>query len=93
MDAKALIKEFINSEILNEQGNVCLDDTTRLLDSGVVDSLGIIKLLAFLEERFSIRLSEDELIPENFETVDSISLLVTKRPDSRKGSYGFLAES
>ena len=89
MDVEDLIKQFIMREMLNEEGNIPLENTTLLLDSGVVDSLGIMKLLAFLEETFSIRLGEDELIPENFESVDSISLLVTKRNVSGKDSYGF----
>ena len=79
MNIKDLIKQFIYTEILYGQENIRLEETTQLLDEGIIDSLGIMKLLAFLEETFSIRMSEDELIPENFESVGVISLLVEKK--------------
>ena len=82
MNIKNLIKQFIHTELLYEKENIRLDDTTQLLDTGILDSLGIIKLLAFLEETFSIRVSEGELIPENFESVYAISLLVEEKSKS-----------
>lgn len=82
MDVKNLVKQFICTEILYEQGDIRLEDTTPLLDEGIIDSLGIMKLLPYLEETFSIRVSEEELTPENFENVHAISLLVGKKTKS-----------
>ena len=79
MNIKDLIKQFIHTEIVYEQGNIRLEDTTQLLDEGIIDSLGIMKLLAFLEKTFSIRMNEDELIPENFGSIEIISFLVEKK--------------
>jgi len=82
MDVKNVIRQFIHTELLYEKENIRLDDTTQLLDTGILDSLGIMKLLPFLEETFSIRVNEEELIPENFECIDTISHLIVKKTKS-----------
>jgi acyl carrier protein len=79
MEIKDRIKQFIQTEIVVTQEREALDDSTPLIDSGIVDSLGIMKLLAFLEDTFSIRMTEDELIPENFESIHVISILIEKK--------------
>ncbi len=76
MDASNLIKQFIESELLYDKDSVNVGEKDSLIETGVIDSLGIVKLLAFLEETFSIRIPDDELIPENFETIEAISLLI-----------------
>ena len=49
-----------------------IDPDESLLSSGILDSLGLLRLVAFLEERFGVAVEGDEVIPENFETIDSI---------------------
>lgn len=49
------------------------DDSVSFLDTGIIDSTGILELITFLEEQFSIKVNDDELIPEN---LDSISKLI-----------------
>jgi acyl carrier protein len=56
-----------------------LDDNVPLLASGIVDSLGMLDLLSFLEESFAIRLSDDELIPENFATIGALVSFVEQK--------------
>jgi acyl carrier protein len=46
------------------------------LDSGIVDSLGILDLVAFLESELSLTISDDELLPENFRSIEGISRFV-----------------
>lgn len=50
-----------------------LDDSISFLDSGMIDSTGILELIGFLEENFPIKVADEELVPEN---LDSISNLV-----------------
>ena len=79
MDNKYQIKQFIQKEIINDPEDDSLEDATQLIENGIIDSLGIMKLLTFFEEFFLIKLNEDELIPENFETLTAITLLVNKK--------------
>lgn len=50
-----------------------------LLDKGLLDSMAIVKLIAFLEERFGVQLGDDEFDPDNFETLAAITKLVDSK--------------
>lgn len=56
-----------------------LDAETGLIATGIMDSLDIIALLEFLENRYAVKFSDDEMVPENFETIANISTLVEKK--------------
>ena len=49
-----------------------VDDETSLLDTGIVDSLGILDLVTFLEDTFSVKVDDEELNPENFESIAAL---------------------
>ena len=51
----------------------------NLLAQGVVDSLAIVKLMLFLEERFPIRISDEDVVPENFRDIESLSRFVQSK--------------
>jgi acyl carrier protein len=53
-----------------------MNDTSLLLQSGIVDSLGILELVAFIEQEFGITISDDELLPENFQTLEALTSFV-----------------
>ncbi|MGH8659085.1 MAG: acyl carrier protein [Gammaproteobacteria bacterium] len=79
MDAIAdKIKSFIVSEFLDgSTSNV--DRHTPLLKTGVIDSIGMFRLFVFLEESFTIRVPEEDLLLENFETMEKIEQYVKAR--------------
>lgn len=56
-----------------------IDDSTQLMESGVLDSTGAMELVAFLEECFGIAIEEDEIVPENLNSIDSICAFVTRK--------------
>jgi len=72
------IKEYIITEVNPELGLQSLDDDQPLIDSGIVDSLGVLRILAFLDEAFGIDLSGDEIKLENFRTVRTICDLIAR---------------
>lgn len=78
-DFSAKIKEFIITEVRPDLHLQQLDDDQPLLDAAIVDSLGILKILAFLDETFGIDLSSDEIKLENFKSVRSICQLIEGR--------------
>jgi len=53
-----------------------LERDTALLEKGILDSLGILDLVSFLESEFSITISDEELVPENFQNLDTLSAFV-----------------
>lgn len=54
--------------------------STRLMDEGWLDSLQIVQLVEFLEERFSVAIDLDEMVPENFATIGAVTALVQRSP-------------
>lgn len=72
---------FINENfILGRSGsNFNLEPDQSLLDSGIIDSTGVMELVTFIEEQYSVKIEVDELIPENLDSVNNIiKLLNTK---------------
>ena len=75
---KERLKEFIMAEVNPDLNLEALDDDEPLLDSEIVDSLGILKIMAFMDEEFEIDLAAEEIQRENFVTVASICSLAEK---------------
>lgn len=76
MSNQDVIKKFIESEIMRQKNGVVLSNTVSLIETGIIDSLSIQVLIAYLEKKFSIRITDDEIVPENFETIEAIGNLV-----------------
>ncbi len=79
MTEEESIKQFIGAELIRNKGKDKLEITDNLIETGIIDSLGIQKLIAYLESSFSISIADMEVLPENFETVQSISSFVRKK--------------
>lgn len=69
---KSVINEYISRELVDKPELLPLKHDTPLLESGILDSLSVLKLVLFLEEQFGVVVAPEDLIPENFETVDAI---------------------
>jgi acyl carrier protein len=56
-----------------------LQDSDSLLENGVVDSLGILELVKVLESRFHVSVEEDELSPENLDSIESLTAYLRRK--------------
>lgn len=56
-----------------------IDDKMALLQSGILDSLGILELVSFLEREFEITIEDEDLLPRNFETMSSLVAFVKQK--------------
>jgi len=56
-----------------------LEDSDSFLDHGVIDSTGILELIAFVQERYGIQIEDDEAIPENLDSIDRISAFLRRK--------------
>jgi acyl carrier protein len=78
MSTAEKITSFIEKMSLDE-GGAKVTSETSLLDSGLIDSTGILELVSFLESEFGIRVEDEEIVPENFETVSRIAAFVDSK--------------
>ncbi len=76
MEDNKAIKEFIQTELIRDSNHADLKVTDNLIETRIIDSLGIQKLLAYLETTFSVNIADDELIPDNFQSIEAISLFL-----------------
>ena len=79
MSVSADIEQFILSELTQGRGITAIDPQENLLSKGIVDSHGVMELVGFLEERYGITVGDEDLSPENFESVASIEAYVQRK--------------
>ncbi len=56
-----------------------LENSTSFLEEGIIDSTGILELVSFLEEIFEITIEDEELIPENLDSIDNVDRYIRKK--------------
>lgn len=70
------IRRFIVDELTHEDGHETITDLDSLLERGILDSLGLLKVLAFIEDEYKITVSDEHIVPEHFESIGAIASLV-----------------
>ena len=76
------IRQFIIDNFLMGQDSDNLKDDSSFLEEGVIDSTGVLELVGFLEENYEIKVEDEELIPENLDSIQNIcAYLETKLSD------------
>lgn len=79
MDVQARLRAYITENLAVQAGGAEFGDDDPLLDSGIIDSMGVFQLVTFLETEFGAYVDDDEVVPENFETLNSIAALVARK--------------
>jgi acyl carrier protein len=75
---KADIRTFIlkNFYVADE---ATLKDETSLLDRGIVDSTGVLEVVTFLEEKYGVRVADEEMLPDNFDSIARIAAYLGRK--------------
>jgi acyl carrier protein len=76
---KDQVRQFVNEELAAAKGIASVRDDESLIDNGVVDSLGIFRLVTFLEENFGVKIGDEEISAENLQSVNMIEQLVLSK--------------
>lgn len=72
------IKNYIAQNLLFDAG-ARIDASASLLDTGTLDSTGVMDLVAFLETTYGIEIADEELVPENLDSVDKIVSFIDRK--------------
>lgn len=77
-DVKNKIRTFIVENYLfgDDEG---LEESTSFLDEGIVDSTGILELIEFISEEFSITVEDEELVPENLDSINNVAAFIERK--------------
>lgn len=85
MDVESNVREFLREVVsVPDAGVVGADES--LLDSGLLDSAGIFQLVAFLEDRFGLTIADEDVVPDNFDTINAVVSFVDAKLETRGGT-------
>ncbi len=79
MELREQIRGFIVENFLFGDAAPLTDDAMSLLDNGIMDSVGVMELVAFLEGELGVTVADDELVPENLDSVDNLVAFVERK--------------
>ena len=71
-DIENVIIQFIRDNFIAGRSDVVIEHDLSLIEKGIMDSTGVLELVEFLESTYSIKVEDEELVPENLETVTNI---------------------
>jgi acyl carrier protein len=80
---KEQVRQFIMQELASAKGITSFTDSESLMENGVIDSLGVFRLVTFLEENFGVRVGDEEISADYLQSVDRIEQLVLSK--NKKG--------
>lgn len=73
------IRAFIVSNFMFGQSGASLSDDQSLLETGVIDSTGMLELVSFIEDTYGITVGDHELVPANLDSLSNVSRLVARK--------------
>lgn len=81
MDTIKELKKFLFSEIVigSEEGKQSIRAEDDLISSGAIDSMGILKLAAFMEKQFGIKITDEDMVPDNFRTLNRLHKFIESK--------------
>lgn len=66
------VRRFIEERFLAGAGLESVQEDESFLENGIIDSTGVMELVAFLEETFGIRVEDEDLVPENLDSIQAV---------------------
>ena len=75
-DTAAVVLDWVTKNCLKDKPGLVLKPETSFLANNVLDSLSFLHLVTFLEQQFGIKVDEDDMSPDNFESAATVSVLV-----------------
>lgn len=83
MDIRAEVRQFIVDNFLFGQTDRPVKDGESFLETGIIDSTGVLELVAFLESRYQIQVEDQELVPSNLDSVDRLVGFIERKTQGK----------
>ncbi|MFH2138149.1 MAG: acyl carrier protein [Candidatus Omnitrophota bacterium] len=79
MDVKDKVRQFIKSSFLMGAEDRSINDEDSFLEQGIIDSTGIMELVDFIQETFTIKVEDEELTPDNLDSLKNIEVFIQSK--------------
>lgn len=76
------IRAFLKENFLFGESDEDIPSDQSFVDSGLIDSTGVLELVTFVEERYGFQVNDDELVPENLDSIERLARFVEKKTRS-----------
>ena len=76
---EAKIREFIFENYMIGESEENLDNNDSFLEKGIIDSTGVLELIMFVEETYGMEVADDEVIPDNFDSVSKLCIYIGRK--------------
>jgi acyl carrier protein len=78
-DIKTKVKQFVVDNFLMGDASSMLGDKESFMETGTIDSTGVLEVVTFLEEEFKLKVNDADLLPENMDSIDNIVRYVERK--------------
>jgi acyl carrier protein len=82
-DISGAVRRFIGENFMFREEVESLPEDTSFLDAGIIDSTGVLELVCFLENTFGIEVADDEMLPQNLDSVRAIATYVKRKVEAQ----------
>ncbi len=73
------LRTFISENFLPQSGVDSFRDPDSFMEKGIIDSTGVLELLEFIEEKFGIKVEDEEVVPENLDSLDKLTAFICRK--------------
>lgn len=80
---KVQLRQYIAENLLFSDNGADMNDEESFLDSGIVDSLGVLELATYVEDTFAIEVPDEEVIPDNFDSISKLTAYISRKTLAR----------
>ena len=86
MGTRDIVKSFVLDTFPTGSSEIRIEEHTSFLESGLIDSMGVLELVDFLEDQFGVAFGDDELVPENLDSIRNICRYLKSKGISTTGT-------
>jgi acyl carrier protein len=86
METEAQIRQYVAQNLLFSDNGFEYDDDDSFLQEGIIDSVGVLELVLFVEETFGVTVDDQEITPDNFDSVTKLASYIRSKVNGRQES-------
>ena len=79
IDPRTALRTLILEDYLFTDDDSALADNMSFLQEGILDSMGILEIIMFLEERFGVTVAENEMVPQNLDSIENLIAFIDRK--------------
>lgn len=73
------LRRFVVTNFLLGEDDAALDDDASFIEKGIVDSTGVLELVSFLEQRYAVKLDDEDLVPDNLDSIHNLLAFLERK--------------